>query len=91
MSLVNPVLYMVNGFRYGILGVSDISIYVSLAIILVFSAFLFSIAYFLLDKGVGIRNWRHGLNIPDNNGKRDMLLLSGLELPAARSAGISHP
>ena len=56
MSLVNPVLYMVNGFRYGILGVSDISIYVSLAIILVFSAILFSIAYFLLDKGVGIRN-----------------------------------
>ena len=56
MSLVNPVLYMVNGFRYGILGVSDISIYVSLAIILVFSAILFSIAYFLLNKGVGIRN-----------------------------------
>ena len=56
MSLVNPVLYMVNGFRYGILGVSDISIYVSLSIILVFSAILFSIAYFLLDKGVGIRS-----------------------------------
>ena len=56
MSLVNPVLYMVNGFRYGILGVSDISIYVSLAIITIFSAILFSIAYFLLDKGVGIRN-----------------------------------
>ena len=56
MSLVNPVLYMVNGFRYGILGVSDISIYISLAIILVFSAILFSIAYFLLNKGVGIRN-----------------------------------
>lgn len=56
MSLVNPVLYMVNGFRYGILGVSDISIYVSLVIILVFSAILFSIAFFLLNKGVGIRN-----------------------------------
>ena len=56
MSLVNPVLYMVNGFRYGILGVSDISIYISLTIILVFSAILFSIAYFLLNKGVGIRH-----------------------------------
>jgi len=56
MSLANPVLYMVNGFRYGILGVADISIYVSLGIILIFSAILFSIAYFLLDKGVGIRN-----------------------------------
>ncbi|PWQ97447.1 ABC transporter permease [Leucothrix pacifica] len=56
MSLVNPVLYMVNGFRYGILGVSDISIYISLAIILIFIVILFSIAYFLLDKGVGIRS-----------------------------------
>ena len=56
MSLVNPVLYMVNGFRYGILGVSDISIYISLAIIIIFIAILFSIAYFLLDKGVGIRS-----------------------------------
>ena len=56
MSLVNPVLYMVNGFRYGILGVSDISIYVSLMLILIFSAILFSIAYYLLDKGIGIRS-----------------------------------
>ena len=56
MSLVNPVLYMVNGFRYGILGVSDISIWISLAIILVFSIILFGIAYYLIDRGVGIRN-----------------------------------
>lgn len=56
MSLANPILYMVNGFRYGILGVSDISIYISLAIILIFIGILFSIAYFLLDKGVGIRS-----------------------------------
>ena len=56
MSLVNPVLCMVTGFRHVILGVSNSSIYISLAIILVFSAILFSIAYFLLNKGVGIRN-----------------------------------
>jgi ABC-2 type transport system permease protein len=47
---------MVNGFRYGILGVSDISIYVSLSLIFIFGAILFSIAYYLLDKGVGIRS-----------------------------------
>lgn len=55
VSLANPVLYMVNGFRYGILGVSDISILVSLGLILGFAAILFAIAYYLLDKGIGIR------------------------------------
>ncbi|MCL4171539.1 UNVERIFIED_CONTAM: hypothetical protein GTU68_021241 [Idotea baltica] len=56
VSLANPVLYMVNGFRYGILGVSDISIYVSLAIILFFIALLVGVAYTLLERGVGIRS-----------------------------------
>ena len=55
VSLANPILYMVNGFRYGFLGVSDINIYACFAVILVFWGILFAVTYFLLEKGIGIR------------------------------------
>lgn len=34
VSLINPVLYMVNGFRYGLLGVSDVSVLLSVAVLI---------------------------------------------------------
>jgi ABC-2 type transport system permease protein len=55
VSLVNPILYMVNAFRYGILGVSDISLWVSYAIILGFITVLFVFSLIMLNRGVGIR------------------------------------
>jgi len=56
VSLANPVLYMVNGFRYGILGVSDISPVASFSLLVVFIVALYTYAYYLLNKGVGIRS-----------------------------------
>ncbi|KPJ94874.1 MAG: ABC transporter permease [Gammaproteobacteria bacterium SG8_15] len=55
VSLVNPILYMVNAFRYGILGASDISIVTSYIIILIFIVALFIFSLYLLEKGHGIR------------------------------------
>ena len=55
VSLANPILYMVNAFRYGILGTSDISIGVAYAILIVFVVVLFLACYQLLNRGVGIR------------------------------------
>jgi ABC-2 type transport system permease protein len=55
ISMFNPVLYMVNGFRYGILGVSDISPFSSFALLLVFITLLFGFAIYLLHKGTGLR------------------------------------
>jgi ABC-2 type transport system permease protein len=55
VSLANPILYMVNAFRYGILGTSDISIGVAYAILLIFVIGLFSACLYLLNRGVGIR------------------------------------
>ncbi|MBD3610787.1 MAG: ABC transporter permease [Gammaproteobacteria bacterium] len=55
-SLANPVLYMVNAFRYGILGISDINIGTALLIILGFIIALFSFSLSLLNRGIGIRN-----------------------------------
>lgn len=55
VSRINPILYMVNAFRYGFIGISDISLYVSYSIILAFIAALFTVALWLLNKGHGIR------------------------------------
>ena len=55
-SLFNPILYMINAFRYGILGVSDIDIRFAFAIILLFVAVLFGYSLWLLRRGTGIRN-----------------------------------
>ena len=54
-SLANPILYMVNAFRFGILGTSDIDITKAYAILLVFVVVLFTACYQLMHRGVGIR------------------------------------
>ncbi len=56
VSKANPIVYMVNGFRYGFLGISDISTSVGLVMLLLFSVILFSANLYLLKKGVGIRS-----------------------------------
>ena len=54
-SLANPILYMVNAFRYGFLGVSDISLALSYAISIGFIIILYLFSLHLLRKGHGIR------------------------------------
>ncbi len=55
VSLVNPILYMINAMRYGMLGVSDIDVRVALLIVVGFVVALYLFALYLLRKGVGIR------------------------------------
>jgi ABC-2 type transport system permease protein len=55
VSKANPILYMVNAFRYGILGTSDISISHAYTILLVFVVVLFTGCMMLMKRGVGIR------------------------------------
>ena len=55
VSKANPILYMVNAFRYGILGKSDIDIVHAYTILFGFVVLLFSTSFFLMKKGVGIR------------------------------------
>jgi ABC-2 type transport system permease protein len=56
VSQINPILYMVNAFRYGILGVSDISIMNAFLMVAVSIAILFAVSLHLLNSGKGIRN-----------------------------------
>jgi len=55
-SLLNPVLYMVNAFRYGMLGITDINIYLAFFIILMFIALAYGFALHLLNSGKGLRS-----------------------------------
>ena len=55
VSLVNPILYMINAFRYGFLGVSDISLAASYSISIGFILALYALSIYLLRKGHGIR------------------------------------
>jgi ABC-2 type transport system permease protein len=55
LSLANPVLYMVNAFRYGLQGVSDIPLWIAFTIILGFIAVLAATSLHLLGRGVGIK------------------------------------
>ncbi len=55
VSVVNPILYMVNGFRYGMLGVSDVSLAMTYGVILAAGAVLFTCCLVLLNRGTGLR------------------------------------
>ncbi len=56
VSQLNPILYMVNAFRYGLLGTTDLSLALSYGIIIAFIVGLYLFALILLNKGVGVRS-----------------------------------
>ena len=55
VSLANPILYMINAFRFGFLGVSDIPLAASYGISISFILLLYALSIRLLRKGHGIR------------------------------------
>ncbi|MCK4840796.1 MAG: ABC transporter permease [Methylococcales bacterium] len=56
IALANPILYMINAFRYGLIGVTDINIHIAFAMTAGFILFLTLLSLYLLHKGVGIKN-----------------------------------
>ncbi len=55
VSVFNPILYMVNAFRYGMLGESDISITHAFIMLIIFTITLLIVCLQLLNKGIGIK------------------------------------
>jgi ABC-2 type transport system permease protein len=55
VSLINPILYMINAFRYGLLGVTDIDLTLAFAIIIGFITVLYIFALRLLRLGIGLK------------------------------------
>ncbi|AHI55190.1 ABC transporter permease [Listeria ivanovii] len=56
ISKVNPIVYMISGFRYGFLGVTDVPIMVSMFILVLFIVVLYAICWYLINKGRGLRS-----------------------------------
>ena len=55
ISHANPILYMVNAFRYGFLGVSDVDIRFAYTMMIGAAVALFTANVWLLQRGVGTR------------------------------------
>jgi ABC-2 type transport system permease protein len=55
ISYVNPILHMVNAFRFGFLGTSDIDIRVAFSLMIAAAVALFTLAVLLMNRGSGIR------------------------------------
>ncbi len=56
VSMFNPILYMINAFRFGFLGVSDINIWTCFAVLLSFLVVFLGIILYIFKKGVGFKN-----------------------------------
>jgi ABC-2 type transport system permease protein len=56
VSLANPILHMVNAFRYGFLGTSDVHVTFAFVLMSGLALGLFAVAVGLLDRGVGVRD-----------------------------------
>ncbi len=55
VSKLNPLVYVVNGFRYGVLGVSDVDVVFAFSMILLFSVVAFAFSLHLLNTGKRLR------------------------------------
>jgi len=56
VSKLNPIIYMVNSFRYGFLGVSDVSVTFAFCVLIGFVLALYALVYQLIKTGCGLRN-----------------------------------
>lgn len=55
LTRLNPIFYLVNGFRYGFLGFSDVSILLCVEVLVALIFILLGINYYLLKKGLGVK------------------------------------
>ncbi len=56
IALANPILYMINAFRYSLIGISDVDVYLAMIMTVSFIVLLIVFCLVLLAKGVGIKN-----------------------------------
>ena len=56
LTHANPIFYMVNAFRYGLLGTSDVPLWIAYVLMLAFVFGLGALGLWLLKKGVGLRS-----------------------------------
>ncbi|HGJ5875208.1 MAG TPA: ABC transporter permease [Arsenophonus sp.] len=55
VSKLNPIVYMISGLRYGFLGISDVTLSITLSVLVIFIVILYAITWYLIEKGKGLR------------------------------------
>jgi ABC-2 type transport system permease protein len=56
VSKINPIVYMISGFRYGFLGIQDVALWLSLSVLLSFVVALYAVTYYFVERGRGLRS-----------------------------------
>ncbi|OCG28180.1 ABC transporter permease [Gilliamella sp. wkB108] len=56
VSKINPIVYMINGFRYGFLGISDVSLWITFSMLILFVTVLYVLVWRIIESGRGLRN-----------------------------------
>lgn len=56
VMFVNPLFYLINGFRYGFLGTADIPVTVSFFLLIAMIAVLIGINWYFIRKGLGLKS-----------------------------------
>jgi ABC-2 type transport system permease protein len=56
VSKLNPVVYMISGFRFGFLGIADVPLALTMAVLVAFIVVLYGFAWYLIERGRGLRS-----------------------------------
>lgn len=56
VSKVNPIVYMISGFRYGFLGITDVALVMTFGVLLAFTAGFYLLSWWLISRGRGLRS-----------------------------------
>ena len=56
VSKINPMVYMISGFRYGFLGISDVSLTLTFSVLIAFTVVFYLLSWWLISKGKGLRS-----------------------------------
>ncbi|AUQ26409.1 ABC transporter permease [Dickeya zeae] len=56
VSKLNPIVYMISGFRFGFLGIHDVPLPLTLAVLLAFIVVFYGVSWWLIERGRGLRS-----------------------------------
>ncbi|QDX29138.1 ABC transporter permease [Dickeya poaceiphila] len=56
VSKLNPIVYMISGFRFGFLGIHDVPLLLTLAVLLTFIVVFYGLSWWLIERGRGLRS-----------------------------------
>ena len=56
LSQLNPIVYMISGFRYGFLGIHDVPLVTTFGVLVVFIVAFYLLCWSLIQRGRGLRS-----------------------------------